>query len=85
MYYIYGAKKSNATDKAENLLIVCNKQYKTFILGTDYTIDQLHRLIPGTETLPHIYDGTKYVGGLKDLYDYLYIATRFNEDEEDYE
>jgi ferredoxin-fold anticodon binding domain-containing protein len=81
MYYIYGATKSAATDKAENLLIACKMQYKIFVLGKDYTVEQLQRLVPKTETLPHIYDGTKYIGGLKDLYDYLYILTKFDDGE----
>jgi hypothetical protein len=80
MFYIYGARKSRATDQAENLLIVCQKQYKVFFLGEDYTINQLHRLIPNTKHVPHIYDGLIYVGGTKELYDYLYKVIKFDEE-----
>jgi hypothetical protein len=83
MFYIYGAKNSLATEKAENLLIICQKDYKTFILGKDYTIQQLHRLIPETNHVPHIYDGPKYIGGLKELYDYLYTMIKFDEERND--
>lgn len=82
MFYIYGAQKSQATTRAENLLIVCKKQYKVFILGKDYTVQQLHRLVPETECVPHVFDGTKYIGGVKELYDYLYVMVKFEEDSE---
>lgn len=81
MYYIYGALNSKATDKAENLFIVCNKKYKLFLLGRDYTIAQLQRLIPETTTLPHIYDDIKYIGGVKDLYDHLYTMVKFEKED----
>ena len=81
MFYIYGARNSNATDKAENLVIVCQKEFKTFIIGKDYTINQLQRLIPGANSVPHIYDGPKYIGGLKELYDYLYTMVKFDDEE----
>lgn len=82
MFYVYGASKSRATNVAENLLNVCEKKYKLFILGKDYTVQQLHKLVPNTTCVPHIYDGTKYVGEVKDLYDYLYVMVKFKEDDE---
>lgn len=81
MYYIYGAQGSIATDKAENLLLICKKDHKVFIFGKDYNIVQLQRLIPGTEVVPHIYLDTKYIGGLKELYDHLYSVVKFEDGE----
>lgn len=83
MFYIYGAKNSKATNTAENLVITCDKQYKLFILGRDYTVDQLQKLVPETDSVPHIFDGTKYVGGIKQLYDYLYEMVKFDEEKND--
>ena len=71
-YYIYGAISSKATDKAELILTVARRPYKLFILGQDYTREQLEKLIPGTNIVPHIYHGFNYVGGVKELHDYLY-------------
>jgi len=82
MFYIYGSANSQATNRAENLLVVCKKKYKLFILGKDYTLQQLYRLVPDTEHVPHVYDGTKYIGGVKELYDYLYVKVKFDEENE---
>lgn len=80
MYYIYGALESPATEKAENLLVICKKPYKLFIYGRDFTINQLHRLVPGTQVIPHIYMDTEYIGGVKELYDHLYTMVKFDEE-----
>ena len=40
-YYVYGAEGSRTTDKVETLLTICRRQYKLFILGQDYSIEQL--------------------------------------------
>jgi hypothetical protein len=74
MFYVYGAYNSKATDNVELVLSVCRKPYKIFILGEDYTVHQLLRLVPGTQHLPHVYDGLKYIGGVSDLFQYLDIA-----------
>ena len=80
MFYIYGARESKGTDKAENLLIICQKEYKLFLYNEDFTFNQLQKLIPETQVVPHIFDGSKYVGGVKELYDYLYTMVKFDED-----
>lgn len=76
-YYVYGAENSKTTNKVELLLTVCRRQYKLFILGQDYTIHQLQKLIPETNFVPHIYHDAKYIGGIKELYDYLYVEVKF--------
>ena len=81
MFYVYGAKNSKATETAENLLIMCQMNYRLFILGEGYTVAQLQKLLPGTDSVPHIYDGVNYVGGTKELYDYLYTMVKFEDEE----
>jgi hypothetical protein len=71
MFFIYGAENSRACDKAEFLLYTMNLEYRLYIFGRDYTIRQLHRLVPDATTVPHIYHGAKYIGGVKELYNYL--------------
>lgn len=78
MYFIYGALDSPASVKAETLLLMCNMEYKFFIFGKDYTLNQLQRLIPNTQTVPHVYCNTTYIGGVKELYDHLYSAVKFD-------
>jgi hypothetical protein len=72
MFYVYGAQNSRATDRTELLLSVCRRPYKLFILGEDFSKDQLLKLIPETTFIPHIFENLNYVGGIKELYDYLY-------------
>jgi hypothetical protein len=83
MFYIYGAENSKATDKAENLLLACHQQYKIFLIGKHYTVNQLLRLHPETKQIPHVYHGLSYIGGLKELYDHLYELTKLDNDEDD--
>ena len=75
-YFVYGAEGSKTTNKVEMLLSICNRQYKLFLLGKDYTRDQLHILVPDTDFVPHIYHNAKYIGGIKELYDYLYAEVK---------
>lgn len=81
MYYIYGALDSKASEKAETLLTICRKHYKFFALGKDYTHTQLLRLVPETTVVPHIFEDTTYIGGVKELYDHLYAIQKFKIDE----
>jgi len=79
MFYIYGAQDSKATARAEYLLAMTGFKYRMFLLDIDYTRNQLNRLIPGTKVIPHIYHNAKYVGTVKDLYDYLYNEVKERE------
>ena len=79
MFFVYGAEGSKATERAENLLTMTGFQYRLFALGKDYTREQLERLRPGTTVIPHIYHNTKYVGTVKELYDYLYNEVKERE------
>ena len=75
-YYVYGAEESETTRKVELLLVVCRRDYKIFWLGEDYSIEQLRILVPETNFVPHIYHDAKYIGGIKELYDYLYSEVK---------
>lgn len=79
MFFVYGAQGGKATGKAEYLLTMTGFPYRLFLLDKDYTRDQLERLIPGTRVVPHIFHNTKYVGTVKDLYDYLYNEVKERE------
>ncbi len=72
MFFIYGAENSKACDKAEFLLYSMSLEYRLYIFGRDYTLKQLHRLVPDATTVPHIYHGAKYIGGVKELYEYIH-------------
>lgn len=71
MFFVYGALNSKACDKAEFILHTLGHNYRMYRIGIDYTIHQLERLIPGVKTVPQIYHGTKYIGGMKELYEFL--------------
>jgi hypothetical protein len=85
LYYIYGAVDSPASLKAEQLLQICKRHYKFFVFGRDFTLNQLQRLVPETQTVPHIYCDTTYIGGVKELYDHLYSVVSFEDEERDNE
>lgn len=72
MFFVYGAPNSKACERAEFLLYTMGYDYRIYLYGIDYTLNQLQRLVPGARTVPHIYHGTKYIGGVKELYEYLY-------------
>lgn len=71
MFFIYGAYNSKACDKAEFILHTLGYNYRFYRLGKDYTLAQLERLIPGVKTVPQIYHGVNYIGGMKELYEFL--------------
>jgi len=76
MFYVYGAYNSKATNNVEMILSMCRRPYKVFILNEDYTLQQLLRLIPDTNHLPHIYDGLEYIGGVRELFEYLNVHVK---------
>lgn len=81
MFFIYAAANSKACDRAEFILHTIGYDYRIYILGIDYTISQLERIIPGVKTVPQIYHGTKYIGGVKELYEFLQSSENFNNGE----
>lgn len=74
MFFIYGALNSKACEKAELLLHAVRYDYRFYVYGRDYTLNQLQRIVPGATSVPQIFHGTKYIGGIKDLYDYIYTS-----------
>lgn len=71
MFFIYGAENSRACDKAEFMLYTLGVNYRMYIYGRDYTLKQLNRIVPNVETVPQIFHGYKYIGGVKELGEYL--------------
>lgn len=72
MFFIYGSSNSKACEKVELLLHATRSDYRFYIYGRDYSLIQLQRLVPGATTVPQVFYGTKYIGGVKELYDYIY-------------
>jgi glutaredoxin len=71
MFFIYGAHNSRACEKAEFALFTLGYEYRFYCYGIDYTLAQIQRLVPGAKTVPQIFHGTKYIGGLNELYEFL--------------
>ena len=71
MFYIYGKYNSKSCDKAEFLLYTIGYEYRLFIYGVDYTINQFQKFFPEIDTVPQVYHDMKYIGGLRELYEYL--------------
>jgi glutaredoxin len=71
MFFIYGALNSKASERAEILLYAMQQEYRFYAYGRDYTLAQLRRLVPGADSVPQIFYGTQYIGGIKELYEYI--------------
>lgn len=71
MFFIYGAHGSKACEKAEFILFTLGYEYRFYCYGIDYTLAQIQRLVPGAKTVPQIFHGTKYIGGINELYEFL--------------
>jgi glutaredoxin len=71
MFFVYGANNSKACDRAEFLLCTLGYEYKIYRINVHYTLAQLERLVPGVKTVPQIYHGTQYIGGMKELNEFL--------------
>jgi glutaredoxin len=74
MFFVYGAANSKACEKAELLLYATRKEYRFYVYGRDYTLKQLQRLVPGANSVPQIFYGTKYLGGIRELYEFIYTG-----------
>jgi glutaredoxin len=72
MFFIYGRLDSKACDKAEFLLYTLGYEYRFYVLGRDFTLKQFNRLLPNEDTVPQVFYNTKHIGGIRDLYEYLY-------------
>jgi glutaredoxin len=81
MFFVYGGHNSPASDKAEFILHALSYPYKFYVFRQDYTLNQLQKLVPNAKTIPHIFHGAKYIGGVQDLYDYIY-SNEVNDDTE---
>lgn len=71
MFFVYGAYESKACDRAEFMLHMVGHEYRFYSFGIHYTLAQLQRLVPGAQTVPQIFHGTKYIGGINELVRYL--------------
>jgi glutaredoxin len=72
MFFIYGAPNSKACERAEILLYAMQHEYRFYIYGRDYTLAQLQKLVPGADSVPQIFHGTKYLGGIQELYEFIH-------------
>lgn len=71
MFFVYGAHESKACDRAEFMLHMMGYEYRFYSFGIHYTLTQLQRLVPGAQTVPQVFHGTKYIGGVNELIKYL--------------
>lgn len=53
--------------QAKNLLKYKNIELKEYVLGKDYTKEQLLELLPNARTVPQIFLDEEYIGGFEDL------------------
>jgi glutaredoxin len=71
MFFVYGGQ-GQASDKAEFILHALGYPYRFYTFRRDYTLAQLQKLVPNAKTIPHIFHGAKYIGGVQELYEYIY-------------
>lgn len=71
MITIYSRPGCRWCETSKSLLELKGIEYNELMLDVDITVDQLKQLVPGARSVPQIMDGGIYVGGYKELTEYL--------------
>lgn len=71
MYTIYSTESCSYCKAAKQLLDARSLEYNELILGRDWTVEDLHKILPDAKTVPQVFDGQNYIGGFVDLAEHL--------------
>lgn len=71
MITIYSRPGCKWCETSKSLLELKGIEYNELMLDVDITVDQLKQLVPGAKSVPQIMDDGIYVGGYKELTEYL--------------
>lgn len=71
MITIYSRPNCTWCEQSKALLESKGLEYNELMLDLDVTVEQLKQLVPGAKSVPQIMDDGLYVGGFKELKEYL--------------
>ena len=71
MITVYSRPGCKWCETSKTLLELKGVEYNELMLDVDITVDQLKQLVPGAKSVPQIMDDNVYVGGYKELTQYL--------------
>jgi glutaredoxin len=71
MITIYSRPGCKWCETSKSLLELKGIQYNELMLDLDITVEQLKKLVPGAKSVPQIMDDSIYIGGYKELVEYL--------------
>jgi len=71
MITIYSRPGCKWCETSKSLLELKGIEYNELMLDVDITVDQLKQLVPGAKSVPQIMDNEIYIGGYKELTEYL--------------
>lgn len=71
MITVYSRPGCKWCETSKSLLELKGVEYNELMLDVDITVDQLKQLVPGAKSVPQIMDNGIYIGGYKELTQYL--------------
>lgn len=71
MITIYSRPGCKWCETSKSLLELKGVEYNELMLDVDITVDQLKTLVPGAKSVPQIMNDDIYIGGYKELTQYL--------------
>ena len=71
MITIYSRPGCKWCETSKSLLELKGIEYNELMLDVDITVDQLKQLVPGAKSVPQVMDNEIYIGGYKELTEYL--------------
>ena len=71
MITIYSRPGCKWCETTKSFLNLKGLEYNELMLDVDITVEQLKQLVPGAKSVPQIMDDNIYVGGYKELVEYL--------------
>jgi len=71
MITIYSRPGCKWCETSKSLLELKGLEYNELMLDVDITVDQLKKLVPGAKSVPQIMSDNLYIGGYKELTEYL--------------
>lgn len=71
MITVYSRPGCKWCETSKSLLELKGVEYNELMLDVDITVEQLKQLVPGAKSVPQIMDDGTYIGGYKELTQYL--------------
>lgn len=71
MITVYSRPGCKWCETSKTLLELKGVEYNELMLDVDITVEQLKQLVPGAKSVPQIMDDGTYIGGYKELTQYL--------------